>query len=320
MSMDKVVEAENIVKVYPGKVTLYNFTLTISKGDVMGLLGPNGAGKSTFIRIMTGAEMPDSGRILLFGKPLSGSSARRIGVAPQDNCVYSLLTCMENLLYFGSLYGVSGKTAWKRAAKLLSDLELSDKTNAQAGLLSGGMKRRLNLACALMHEPELIILDEPTTGLDPSSRRKMWDLVRRIVKQKGATILLTTHYMEEAESLCGKVAFVNDGKVVAQGSPDELRKLAGREIAKLMSIPGDYAGLEPMIKGIKGVRNTTITEHGMFVEAADVSGIVGEMSDIFAKKGEKIVELSVSKPSLEDVFLKLTGAQLKEAVKIGPKK
>ncbi len=318
--MDAVVEAENLVKVYPGKVTLYNFNLRVEKGEVLGLLGPNGAGKSTFIRILTGAESPDSGKILLFGKPISGSSARKIGVAPQDNCVYSLLTCTENLLYFGSLYGVGGKKARERAERLLSELELGDKANVQAGLLSGGMRRRLNLACGLMHEPELIILDEPTTGLDPSTRRKMWEVVTRAVKEKGATLLLTTHYMEEAEALCGRVAFVNAGQVVAQGTPDELRKLAGREIAKLMSIPGDYAGMEPMLKKIKGVGTTTVTEHGIVVEAGDVSGIVGEITKVFAKKGEKIVELSVSKPSLEDVFLKLTGSQLKEAVKLGPKK
>ncbi len=318
--MGAVVEAKNIVKTYPKKVTLYNFSLDINEGEVLGLLGPNGAGKSTFIRILTGMEKADSGKIKLFGKPPSAENRKKIGVAPQDNAVYPLLTCMENLLYFGSLYGVKGKNAREKAEKLLNELELSDKKNVQAGFLSGGMRRRLNLACALMHEPKIIVLDEPTTGLDPSVRRKMWRVVTDVVKETKATMLLTTHYMEEAEALCERIAFINAGQVVAEGRPTELKRKAGREIAKLKSIPGEYKKLEPLLMKIKGVENVTATEHGVFVEAEEVSTKIAGITRIFEKKKEKIIELSVSKPSLEDVFLKLTGAQLKEAVKVEPKK
>lgn len=309
--MGVIVEAKNLVKVYPGKVTLYNFSLEIEEGCVFGLLGPNGAGKSTFIRILSGQESADSGKISLFGSRPSKENMRRIGIAPQDNAVFPLLTCMENLLYFGSLYGVKGEKAKERATSLLADLELSDKGNTPASYLSGGMRRRLNLACALMHEPKLIILDEPTTGLDPSTRRKMWDVVTRLVKEDNATMLLTTHYMEEAEALCEKIAFVNGGQVVAQGSPSELKKMAGREIAKLVSIPGDYTAIEPLLKRVKGIDSVTVTEHGIVIEANELSGKVADITKVFTKHKEKIVELSVSKPSLEDVFLKLTGAQLK---------
>ncbi|NYZ77668.1 ABC transporter ATP-binding protein [Candidatus Micrarchaeota archaeon] len=318
--MPAVVEAENLVKSYPGKVTLYNFSLTINEGEIFGLLGPNGAGKSTFIRILTGLEEADSGRIALFGGAPSRENRKKIGVAPQDNAVYPLLTCMENLLYFGSLYGVGGKKAKEKAEKLLVDLELSEKKNVQAGFLSGGMKRRLNLACALMHTPKLIILDEPTTGLDPSTRRKMWKTATEIVRESGATLLLTTHYMEEAEALCGRIAFINAGQVVAEGSPEELKRMAGREMAKVKSLPGEYAKLEPLLKGVNGVENVTVTEHGVVVESENIASKVGEITRIFGKSREKIIELSVSKPSLEDVFLKLTGAQLKEGVKVEPKK
>lgn len=318
--MGVVVEAKNIVKTYPKKVTLYNFSLDINEGEVLGLLGPNGAGKSTFIRILTGMEKADSGKIKLFGKPPSAENRKKIGVAPQDNAVYPLLTCMENLLYFGSLYGVKGKDAEERAEKLLKELELSDKKNVQAGFLSGGMRRRLNLACALMHEPKIIVLDEPTTGLDPSVRRKMWRVVTDVMKETKATMLLTTHYMEEAEALCERIAFINAGQVVAEGRPTELKRKAGREMAKLKSIPGEYKKLEPLLMKIKGIENVTATEHGIVVEADDISPKVPEITGAFAKKKEKIIELSVSKPSLEDVFLKLTGAQLKEAVKVEAKK
>jgi len=318
--MAPAIEAENLVKVYPGKVTLYNFSISIGEGEFFGLLGPNGAGKSTFIRILTGAESADSGKIMLFGAPPSSGGMRKIGVAPQDNPLYPLLTCMENLLYFGSLYGVTGAKARDRAGKLLAELGLGDKAGVQASFLSGGMRRRLNLACALMHGPKIILLDEPTTGLDPATRRNMWDVVTRIAREDRATVLLTTHYMEEAEALCGRIAFINAGQVVAQGTPEELKRMAGKEIAKLISIPGDYAGLEPALGKVKGIDNVTVTEHGVVVESNEVSSKVAEITNVFRRKGEKIIEFSVSKPSLEDVFLKLTGAQLKEAVKVGPKK
>jgi ABC-2 type transport system ATP-binding protein len=318
--MAVVVEAENLVKTYPRKVTLYNLSMKINEGEVFGLLGPNGAGKSTFIRILTGVEKADSGKIKLFGKPPTKENRKKIGVAPQENAVYPLLTCMENLLYFGSLYGVRGKTASEKAEKLLESLELSDKMNVQAGFLSGGMRRRLNLACALMHEPRLIILDEPTTGLDPSVRRKMWKTVTDTVRESKATMLLTTHYMEEAEALCEKIAFINAGQVVAEGKPGELKRMAGKEIVKLKSLPGEYAKLEPLLVKIKGIDSVTVTEHGVVVEADDISQKVPDITKAFGKRKEKIIELSVSKPSLEDVFLKLTGEQLKGAVKVEPKK
>lgn len=315
-----IIEAKDLVKVYPGKVTLYNFSLQIEQDGIFGLLGPNGSGKSTFIRLLTGAQKPDSGKILLFGKSPSRENLRNVGLAPQENPIYPLLTCTENLLYFGSLYGVKGKKATKTAERLLSELDLSDKGNVQAGFLSGGMKRRLNLACALMHEPKLLILDEPTTGLDPTTRRKMWDVIRKVVEENKATVLLTTHYMEEAEALCNRIAFVNAGQVVTEGTPSELKRLAGKELAKLVSLPGNYEELEPLLKKVKGIENITVTDHGIVIESDKVTGKVAEITKIFSKKKEKLVEFSVSKPSLEDVFLKLTGAQLKEAIKLVPKK
>ncbi len=318
--MGAVVEAENIVKTYPSKVTLYNFSLHINEGEICGLLGPNGAGKSTFIRILTGVEEADAGKIRLFGGRPTKENKKKIGVAPQENSIYSLLTCMENLLYFGSLYGVTGKKAAERAENLLRELGIGDKKNTPAAYLSGGMKRRLNLACALMHEPKLIILDEPTAGLDPATRRMMWKVVTKVVKESGATMLLTTHYMEEAEALCEKVAFINAGQVVAEGSPGELKRMAGREIAKIRSVPGDYPKVQPHAEKIKGIESVTVTDHGLVIEANDISPKVAEITRAFGKKREKIVEFSVSKPSLEDVFLKLTGAQLKGVVKVEPKK
>lgn len=318
--MEYAIEAENLAKVYKNKVALYNFNLKISKGEIFGLLGPNGAGKSTFIRIIAGLEEPDSGKLQILGAKPAKENRRKIGLAPQENAIYPLLSCMENLTYFGSLYGVGGKKAKERALSLLERLGLAEKKDAQADMLSGGMKRRLSLACALMHGPQIIILDEPTTGLDPATRIKMWETVREVVEETGATLLLTTHYMEEAEALCGRIAFVNSGQVVAEGTPDELKRMVGKEFAKISTVPGEPQKLLHALKGIKGIAKVTATEHGVVVEGEQIASILPEISKVLKKNGETVVELTLSKPSLEDVFLKLTGAKLREVVKVEPNK
>ncbi len=318
--MEYAIEAESISKVYQNKVALYNFSLKIEKGQIFGLLGPNGAGKSTFIRMLAGLEKPDSGTLKLMGESAGHKNRRKIGIAPQENAIYPLLSCTENLLYFGSLYGVGGKKAKERAIYLLENLGLSEKKDMASEFLSGGMKRRLSLACALMHTPDIIILDEPTTGLDPATRIQMWNTVREVVGSSKATLLLTTHYMEEAEALCERIAFVNMGQVVAEGTLDELKSLAGSEIAKIRSIPGSSEKLMRLIQSVKGVENVTATEHGVIVEGKNVSAELPEISKALKKSGETVVELSLSKPSLEDVFLKLTGSKLREVGRIEPDK
>ena len=313
--MGYVLEAENLGKVYGKKVVLFDFSLKVKKGSIFGLLGPNGAGKSTFIRIVSGLEEQDSGTLELLGVKAGKASRKQLGVAPQENSIYPLLTCMENLMYFGSLYGVNGKIARERASGLLEQLGLKDKKDSVAEYLSGGMKRRLSLACALMHRPKLIMLDEPTTGLDPATRIKMWETVRKVVTDTKATLILTTHYMEEAEALCDQIAFVNGGHVVAEGTPDELKKRVGKEMAKLSTVPGN-ADLVRIIKSMGEIDNVTATEHGVIVEAKNIGARLPEIAKLLEKNGETVVEMSVSMPSLEDVFLKMTGLKLREVNKV----
>lgn len=258
----------------------------------------------------------DFGALNILGTKAGKESRRKLGIAPQENSIYPLLTCMENLTYFGSLYGVSGKKARERAISLLEQLGLEDKKDVVAQFLSGGMKRRLNLACALMHEPEIIILDEPTTGLDPVTRVRMWETVKKVVRETKATLILTTHYMEEAEALCNRIAFVNAGRVVAEGTPNALKRRVGKEIAKLATIPGNPQKLIDIIKGISGIGNVTATEHGVFVEGKNISSRLPEISKVLEKNGETVVEMSVSRPSLDDVFLKMTGLKLREVGKV----
>jgi len=314
--MQYVLEAENVAKVYGKNIVLYDFSLRIKEGETFGLLGPNGAGKSTFIRIVSGLEEQDLGSLSILGSRAGKENRRKLGIAPQENSIYPLLTCMENLIYFGSLYDVSGKKARERAISLLEQLGLGDKTDVVAGVLSGGMKRRLNLACALMHEPKIIILDEPTTGLDPSTRVRMWETVRKVVRDTKATLILTTHYMEEAEALCDRIAFVNAGKVVANGTPDALKRRVGKEIVKLATIPGNPEKLISILTGIGGVDNVTATEHGVLVEGKGIASRLPEISKALEKNGETVVEMSVSRPSLDDVFLKMTGLKLREVGKV----
>jgi len=311
--MANAVEATDLVKSYPKKITLYNFSLAVPEGSVFGLLGPNGAGKSTFIRILGGLEKEDSGSISVFGKRVGPEQVKKIGIAPQENSFYPLLTCMENLLYFGSLYGVQEDKAKERALQFLALLGLEDKTNIISSFLSGGMKRRLNLACALMHSPKIIVLDEPTTGLDPLTRKQLWETVKAIADRTKATVVLTTHYLEEAEALCDRVAFVSKGQVVATGTPDELKRRVGRELIKARTVPGDYRKLADKVKKLKNAEAVTITGNGLVIEAAGAERLLEDITGIIEKSGERIVELSVSKPSLEDVFLKITGSRLHEA-------
>ena len=313
--MGYALEAESLGKVYGKKVVLHNFSLKVKEGSIFGLLGPNGAGKSTFIRIVSGLEEQDEGTLELLGAKAGKGNRRQLGVAPQENSIYPLLTCMENLTYFGSLYGVTGKVAKERAAGLLLQLGLQEKKDVVAEYLSGGMKRRLSLACALMHRPKIIMLDEPTTGLDPATRIKMWETVRGVVRDTGATLILTTHYMEEAEALCSRIAFVSAGQVVAEGTPNELKRRVGKEIGKLSSVPGNAENVIRIIKGMGGIDNVTATEHGVVVEAKDISSRLPEIAKLLEKNGETVIEMSVSRPSLEDVFLKLTGLKLLEAKK-----
>jgi ABC-2 type transport system ATP-binding protein len=313
--MDLVIEAKNLTKKYPDKLALDNLNLKVNEGEIVGLLGPNGAGKSTFIKILSGTEKFEGGELFLFNEKISKKTRKLIGVAPQENAVYPLLTCYENLIYFGSLYGILGIIAHERAEELLKKLNLFEKKDVISKDLSGGMRRRLNLACALMHKPKIIILDEPTTGLDPAVRNTMWKTTEKVARDNKATLLLTTHYLEEAEALCDRIILINSGKIIADGTPSSLKKMAGKEIAKIKSIPGKYDDIFSIISKIKEIDEVTITEHGLVIEADNISNKIQEITKSFEKNKENIVEFTVSKPSLEDVFLKLTGTKLREGAK-----
>lgn len=215
---------ENLTKAYGQRSVLQGLSLQIPPGQIYGLLGPNGAGKTTTINILCNLLKPDAGLIEINGQPVSEATKRWIGVAPQENLIYRSLTCAENLDFFARIYGLSRPQRRVRVQTCLAAVGLSDRASSTAETLSGGMQRRLSMAIALIHQPKLVVLDEPTTGLDIEARYEVWELIRQLQAQ-GMTVLLTTHLLDEAERLCQRIGILKQGRILAEGSLSELRQL-----------------------------------------------------------------------------------------------
>jgi ABC-2 type transport system ATP-binding protein len=231
-----VLKIDQLTKSYGPQLALQGLSLTISQGEIYGLLGANGAGKTTTINILCHLLAADSGTVTINGQPLSEQTKRWIGVAPQETLLYRGLTCAENLRFFGKLYGLRQVHLRQRVQDCLEAVGLRDRANALAETLSGGMQRRLSLAIALMHQPKLLILDEPTTGLDVEARYELWSLIRRL-QTEGTTILLTTHLLDEAERLCHRIGILKQGRLLAEGTLAELRQhIAAQEIVLIKTL------------------------------------------------------------------------------------
>ncbi|PZO45091.1 MAG: ABC transporter ATP-binding protein [Pseudanabaena frigida] len=236
-----MLEVRKICKSYGKKQVLQDLSFAIQSGEVYGLLGPNGAGKTTTISILCGLIQSDSGIITMNGQNSSGASRSLIGVAPQENIFYKSLTCEENLRFFGQLYGLSDEMCRKQARYCLDLVGLSDRAKSIADNLSGGMQRRLSMAIALVHQPQLVILDEPTTGLDIEARYEIWELIRNLRSQDTA-ILLTTHMLDEAERLCQRIGIIKQGSLLAEGNLEELRQyVPAKEIVLVCTSTEDLA-------------------------------------------------------------------------------
>ena len=232
---------KNLSKFYHNNPVLQDVSFEVKTGEIYGLLGPNGAGKTTIINILCNLLQPDRGTILLEGVSIAKASKHSIGVAPQENLLYKSLSCRENLGFFARLYGLTGQQQRDRISASLAAVNLSDRANSLVETLSGGMKRRLNLAIASIHQPKLLILDEPTTGLDIETRYEFWALIRHL-QQQGTTILLTTHLLDEAERLCDRLAILQSGKLLVEGSLSQLRQFVkAKEIITLQTQEQDRA-------------------------------------------------------------------------------
>jgi len=309
-----LVRITNLVKRYGDDFAVDHVNLDIAEGHIFGLLGPNGAGKTTIINMLTGLTKVDGGEIHIFGKKANGHNGevkRNIGIVPQELAIYEDLTAEENASFFGKLYGLKGRLLKDGVADALEFTGLSDRRKQFPKKFSGGMKRRLNIACAIVHRPKLIIMDEPTVGIDPQSRNHILASVQELHRQ-GATIIYTSHYMEEVEEICSRIAIMDQGRVIAQGSKDELKVLVSSEDRIVVEVSNVSFTLVDQIKDINGVKECTITDNILTVLVSKNSPIIGKVVDVIVTACAEVVSLNVEKPTLESVFLTLTGKTLRD--------
>lgn len=304
--------AEGLVREFGSQRAVDQVDLEVPAGQIFGFLGPNGAGKSTTVKILSTILAPSNGsaRVSGFDVVREGHRVRReIGVALQDVGLDPLMRARETLILQARLFGSSREEAIAKADSLLRMVGLDDvPENKPTGQFSGGMKRRLDLALALAHDPKVLFLDEPTTGLDPISRSKIWDEVRRLNRQLGMTIFLTTQYLEEADRLADQIAIINEGKIVARGTPDELKRALGEEIVSLvLGDPDEAARAASILAGSIGRTQTNAAQVTCYLE--DASLAVPRVISLLNKRGIVPVSLNVSRPTLDDVFLEATGVR-----------
>ncbi len=309
---DVMLKAEKLVKRYGKVLAVSEISFEIHTGEVFGLLGPNGAGKSTTINIISGIIKKNSGDVFIEGKNMDknlNECKSMLGIVPQELAIYNDLTAEQNVSFFGSLYGLSGKELQNQTKETLNYVGLYERRKDKAKTFSGGMKRRLNIACGLVHRPRLLILDEPTVGIDPQSRNYIMEYIMRL-KSEGMTILYTTHYMEEAEQLCQRVAIMDMGQIVAQGTLQELRQLIDENWFITMRLKGDVPVEE--LRLIKGVENIDIRDYDYRFSCRLKENQLKEILDTLITHHVEIIDMSISEPDLEDVFLTLTGKRLRD--------
>ena len=310
---DRQIIVENLVKSYPGKVTaVQGVSFQVEPGTIFGFLGPNGAGKSTTIKILTTLALPTSGRATVGGYDVvtQATDVRRVaGVALQDVGIDPLMKPLELLTLQGRLFGASKNDATARAKELLGLVQLSDASDRRAGTYSGGMRRRLDLAMSLVHQPKVLFLDEPTTGLDPVSRRDIWREVRRLNRELGITIFLTTQYLEEADELADQIAIIVGGKIVSEGSPAKLKAAMGEESINLVFDNPEQAekgrtALADMGERIQLDRDT------VRLYLSQAAGAIPTVVNRLQAGGLAPISLTLTQPTLDDVFLQVTGQRL----------
>ena len=318
---DAVVDVRDLVKVYKGDVRAVDgVTFSVERGGFFGFLGPNGAGKTTTIRILSTLLHPTSGSASLLGLDVVREPAavrRRIGFAMQQVAVENLATGRENLELIGRLHRMSKPEMRARAGELLELMNLAHVGEKLAGTYSGGMRRRLDLATALMHRPEILFLDEPTEGLDPQSRGALWDELLRI-NATGTTMFLTTHYMEEADRLCRRLAIIDDGKIAVEGTPTELKRSVGSDTVSLtLAADGPEAleaartAVQDRLSGLDWITQVEPSADGVDLSVADAHRAIPELLRILDGVGIRVSGLSMREPSLDDVFLRYTGKRIR---------
>jgi ABC-2 type transport system ATP-binding protein len=309
------IDMKNVVKRYDDLISVDHLNLSIEQGEIFGLLGPNGAGKSTTIKMLCGLLKMDQGEIKVDGISVSRQAVevkKRIGLVPQDLAIYEELSARENVLFFAKLYGLKGKLLKERVDEALGFVGLSDRQKDKASTYSGGMKRRLNIACAITHHPKLIIMDEPTVGIDPQSRNHILESVKQLNK-KGSTIIYTSHYMEEVEAMSTKVGIMDHGRLIAYGTQEELRKqVSHEEKLSIETVDLIHAELINEISNHPRITQVQPTEKGFEVFVQNTNSVLQDLLFILSKHQVSIQAITRISPNLETLFLSLTGRTLRD--------
>jgi len=307
-----MLEARNLVKSYGGRAVVSDVSLTVAAGEIVGLLGPNGAGKTTTVSMLCGLVAPDRGQVLVAGGDMATDSQRlkrRIGLVPQDLALYEDLSARANLELFGALYGLAGPLRAERVAAALDLVGLADRARDKPSTFSGGMKRRLNIACALVHDPDILLCDEPTVGVDPQSRNAIFDNLEAL-RTRGKAIVYTTHYMEEAERLADRIVIVDHGRVVAS---DTLQALYRRlRATHSLEIEVDGVVDTARLQRDSGARQVAQVDAVLTVGVDELTRTAPAVLSWLAENGHAVRHLSSGRANLEDVFLTLTGRQLRD--------
>jgi ABC-2 type transport system ATP-binding protein len=309
-----VLDARGLRKSFGELVAVDGVDLTIHSGETYGLLGPNGAGKTTTISMIAGLLERDAGEVVVAGEKMSTRSVRAkaaIGLVPQEVAVYPDLTGSENLVFFGRLYGMSGPELQKRVAEVLEVIGLTDRSGDKTGEYSGGMRRRLNIGIGLLHQPQLLILDEPTVGVDPQSRNAILESVEQLSRE-GMAVLYTTHYMEEAERLCDRVAIIDQGEVKAEGTRRELVSMVGERDRVRLVADGRLDAAVEAIGALDGVEKASSGDGDIQVVAVEATTLLPSLLAAVAGAGVTVRGVEIEEPDLEAVFLHLTGKALRD--------
>lgn len=318
-SLSSVIDVKDLVLVYSdGTKAVDGVTFNVNEGEFFGFLGPNGAGKSTTIKVLTTLLRKTSGTVSVLGHNIEHEAAeirKAIGVEAQETVVDPDLTGWENIMLQGHLHQMHGEELEARAKELLELVGISDAAKRRAGHYSGGMKKRLDLASALVHQPKVLFLDEPTTGLDPQSRAAIWEYLSKLNKEQKITIFLTTQYMEEADKLCDRLFIIDQGKVVASGTTESLKREIGADTINLALVDGGASGVKAKAKqvlsGVRGLSNIIESDDGITVFAKNASQMIADVVRAFDANGIKLASVSFSSPTLDDVFLQHTGRRIR---------
>ena len=313
--MTAAIEAHDLRRVFGHNEAVAGVDLAVQAGEIYGFLGPNGAGKSTMVKMLCTLLTPTSGSASVAGFDVGASPGDirlRIGVALQDSSIDGKQTGREMLQLQGELYGLTKANIKRRLDDVIGLVDIGSAIDDRVESYSGGMKRRLDLAMSLIHKPQILFLDEPTTGLDPASRTAVWNEVRRLNKEAGMTIFLTTQYLEEADELAHRVGIIASGKLEAEGTPTALKQSIGNDLI-VAEVEGDTSAIEPELRAIAGVTSLDVHDGELTVSTANGAGVIADVAVALKGSGATVRSLTLRTPTLDDVFLQVTGSHLAES-------